>query len=96
MYCCWIARIDIVDRLVVVLVSEVYEISHRRYQLSRQLMFEGNIQAIVVGLLEILRIPEYRRAAPADVCSPGLARNRNQRIAGGIGIVDRLLRDAVQ
>ena len=45
-------RIEAIYRVVVVLVAEVHEIRDRRYNLSRQLVFNGDIEAVVEGFLE--------------------------------------------
>src|SRR5438132_1337544 len=90
-------RVDVIQRLVVEAMTEVGEVSRHYHHLPRQLPLERDVDAIVVGFLEILLEPEQSAVLTTPNVRPRLfPEDRNQRIRWREGIGKRLLRYALQ
>src|SRR5207245_2691048 len=82
----------------VMLMTEIQKVGERSYEAIRQLPLQIDVEAVIVGLLEVLRIPQQVLAPASDVSAQGLAGNRTkvrqQRIGGCEWIGERRLRYA--
>ena len=70
-------RIDVIQGLVILLVPNVGKVSERTNNLTRKFMLDLNVEAMIVLLLHILRIPDERGSATSCVTAPGAPCYRN-------------------
>src|ERR1017187_6525996 len=88
--------VDLVQRLGVLLVADIQEVSSGKDDLAVHLALEGEVETVVTRLLLVCIVPEQRLAAAPEIAAVSLAENRQQRVAvGRIRIVNRLLRHAL-
>ena len=89
-------RVDLVQRLGVLLVADVQEVSPRNHDLAGNLALDIEVKTVVARLLLVLVVPQQRLAAASEIASVTRAQDGQQRVAAGrVGIRDGLLRDAV-
>src|SRR3954451_12823491 len=79
-------RIDVIQRLSKVLVAEVTEIRDGCDKLAGELVLHGEIQAMIIGLLEKLRIPDQVGSAPAQIRSDALSERSDERVSRWIRV----------
>src|SRR5258708_18198517 len=94
------ARVDRVQLLNVMLVAAIEKVGERTYEPGGQLPFDADVEPVVIGLREVLRIPQQILPTAADICVQSFARYRTeirkQWIAGREGICQSCLRHAVR
>jgi len=93
-------RVDCVQLLNVMLVAAIEEVGERSYKPAGQLSFEADVEPVVKGLRQVLRVPKQVLPATAYVRAQGLAcywtEIRKERIGRRKGIRQGRLGHAVR
>ena len=68
--------IDHVQRLGVLLVADIHEVSSGKHDLAAQLALERDVETVVARLLLVRVVPQQRLAAAPEIAAVTLAEDR--------------------